>query len=249
MIQLAKESASAAAAVAAVAATSSSSSSSSTNSNSNNCSNNNSSSGGSNNSSSAALQNLAAARNARGSPAISAGSILQNALSGGRSNPNFAPTLAQLLTNPANEQQQQPQQQPQQQQYTVAPSIPAVSLTVTSTAAAAEVLTLSNLLATAKVSFQDSFSEINSNEINKSIQNSTLDNMERQRATGRTAKCNRNETKSMIFKTTNSRRNARAPSFIVSVSKQLEWYCWWMKLICLFCPLGSRVNFVGSCWT
>ena len=184
MIQLAKESA-AAAAAAAVAATISSSSSSTTNntntssssssSNNNNNNNNNvnssmgagssssSSSSSSNNSSSAALQNLAAARNARSSPAISAGSILQNALSGGRSNPNFAPTLAQLLTNPANEQQQPPPpppQQQQQQQHTVAPSIPAVSLTVTSTAAAAEVLTLSNLLATAKVSFQDSLSHI-----------------------------------------------------------------------------------------
>ena len=182
MIQLAKESA-AAAAAAAVAATISSSSSSTTNntntsssssSSSNNNNNNNnvnssmgagssssSSSSSSNNSSSAALQNLAAARNARSSPAISAGSILQNALSGGRSNPNFAPTLAQLLTNPANEQQQPPPPPPQQQQqHTVAPSIPAVSLTVTSTAAAAEVLTLSNLLATAKVSFQDSLSHI-----------------------------------------------------------------------------------------
>ena len=183
MIQLAKESA-AAAAAAAVAATISSSSSSTTNntntssssSNNNNNNNVNSSMGAgsssssssnnsnnSNNSSSAALQNLAAARNARSSPAISAGSILQNALSGGRSNPNFAPTLAQLLTNPANEQQQPPPPPPppqQQQQHTVAPSIPAVSLTVTSTAAAAEVLTLSNLLATAKVSFQDSLSHI-----------------------------------------------------------------------------------------
>lgn len=125
--------------------------------------------GGSGNSSAAALQSLAAARNARSSPhtaALSAGSILQSALSGSRTNPNFAPTLAQLLTNPANEQQQQQQQHSQQppsnnSQPTV--SIPVVTATSSSSSAAAvaaaaaaaassaEVLTLSNLLATARV--------------------------------------------------------------------------------------------------
>ena len=113
----------------------------------------------SSNSSTAALQSLAA-RNARNNPSsssssttgISAGSILQNALSGatgGRGNPGFAPTLAQLLTYPAAEQQQQqvqqkPQLQQQQQQQVMGPSSTALQ-------SAAEVLTLSNLLATAKV--------------------------------------------------------------------------------------------------
>jgi hypothetical protein len=112
----------------------------------------------SSNSSTAALQSLAA-RNARNNPSsssssaagMSAGSILQNALSGatgGRGNPGFAPTLAQLLTNPAAEQQQQqqvqPKQQLQQQQQVMGPSSTAIQ-------SAAEVLTLSNLLATAKV--------------------------------------------------------------------------------------------------
>ncbi len=126
--------------------------------------------GSSGSSSAAALQSLAAARNARSSPhatALSAGSILQSALSGSRSNPNFAPTLAQLLTNPANEQQQQQQQQQQQhphpQQLVNQPtvSIPVAAAASSSVAAAAaaavnaassaEVLTLSNLLATARV--------------------------------------------------------------------------------------------------
>ena len=132
-------------------------------------------------SSAAALQNLAAARNARSSPhaaVLSAGSILQSALSGSRTNPNFAPTLAQLLTNPANEQQQQQQQQqhhhhhhPQHPQQLVTNNQPTVSIPAATTAASssslaaaaaaaaaagagvssAEVLTLSNLLATARV--------------------------------------------------------------------------------------------------
>ena len=126
-------------------------------------------SSGGNSSSAAALQSLAAARNARSSPhttGLSAGSILQSALSGSRTNPNFAPTLAQLLTNPANEQQQQQQQHPQQSplsnnQPTV--SIPvatasssssavvAAAAAAASAASSAEVLTLSNLLATARV--------------------------------------------------------------------------------------------------
>ena len=127
-------------------------------------------SSGSGNSSAAALQSLAAARNARSSPhtaALSAGSILQSALSGSRANPSFAPTLAQLLTNPANEQQQQ-QQSPQHQhphstamtvsQPTASIPIPVASSSSAAIAAAAaagasssEVLTLSNLLATARV--------------------------------------------------------------------------------------------------
>lgn len=133
--------------------------------------------GSSGNSSAAALQSLAAARNARSSPhttALSAGSILQSALSGSRTNPNFAPTLAQLLTNPANEQQQQGQPQQQQQHpqqspmvncqpvasipvATVAPSSSSAAVAAAAVAAAAaaassaEVLTLSNLLATARV--------------------------------------------------------------------------------------------------
>ena len=97
-------------------------------------------------SSAAALQNLAAARNARGtnpSPAIAPGSILQNALSGARGNSNFAPTLAQLLTNPAAEQQQQQQQQQQLQQQQL--------LTNSTNALPSDMVTLSNLLATAKV--------------------------------------------------------------------------------------------------
>ena len=129
-------------------------------------------------SSAAALQNLAAARNARSSPhaaVLSAGSILQSALSGSRTNPNFAPTLAQLLTNPANEQQQQQQQHhhhhPQHPQQLVTNNQPTVSIPAATTAASssslaaaaaaaaaagagvssAEVLTLSNLLATARV--------------------------------------------------------------------------------------------------
>lgn len=118
-------------------------------------------------SSAAALQNLAAARNARtASPhaaALAAGSILQNALSGARTNPSFAPTLAQLLTNPANEQQQTQQQQQQQHAVTQAvmghhhqptvTTIPSSAATAASSSsvASAEVLTLSNLLATAKV--------------------------------------------------------------------------------------------------
>lgn len=128
-------------------------------------------SSGSGNSSAAALQSLAAARNARSSPhtaALSAGSILQSALSGSRANPSFAPTLAQLLTNPANEQQQQQQQSPQHQhphstamtvsQPTASIPIPVASSSSAAIAAAAaagasssEVLTLSNLLATARV--------------------------------------------------------------------------------------------------
>lgn len=122
--------------------------------------------GSSGSSSAAALQSLAAARNARSSPhtaGLSAGSILQSALSGSRTNPNFAPTLAQLLTNPANEQQQQhPQQlplggnQPTVSIPTATASSSASSAAVAAAAAAAsvassaEVLTLSNLLATAR---------------------------------------------------------------------------------------------------
>lgn len=123
--------------------------------------------GSSGSSSAAALQSLAAARNARSSPhtaGLSAGSILQSALSGSRTNPNFAPTLAQLLTNPANEQHlQHPQQSPLGgNQPTV--SIPiatassssssaavAAAAAAASVASSAEVLTLSNLLATARV--------------------------------------------------------------------------------------------------
>ena len=114
--------------------------------------------GNSSNSSAAALQNLAAARNARtASPhatALTAGSILQNALNGSRTNPSFAPTLAQLLTNPANEHQQQQQHAVNQvmahHQPTV--TIPTSATAATSSSAgSAEVLTLSNLLATAKV--------------------------------------------------------------------------------------------------
>jgi phage baseplate assembly protein W len=131
------------------------------------------SSSGGGSSSAAALQSLAAARNARSSPhtaGLSAGSILQSALSGSRTNPNFAPTLAQLLTNPANEQQQQQQQH--SQQTALGNNQPSVSIPVAtassssssaavaaaaaaaaaaSAASSAEVLTLSNLLATARV--------------------------------------------------------------------------------------------------
>ncbi len=120
-------------------------------------------SGGSGNSSAAALQNLAAARNARGTSSPgqhhTPGSILQSALSGGsRTNPTFAPTLAQLLTNPAGDSQQL------SSNHSVA-SLPASAAAVNSAssssvaaaaaaASAAEVLTLSNLLATAKVLFK-----------------------------------------------------------------------------------------------
>ena len=116
------------------------------------------------NSSTAALQSLAAARNATAAAVAaspqgvgsvsSGGSILQNALSGGRSShsitnsTNFAPTLAQLLTNPGGG--------PNEPVVAVAAAAAAVSSASSSAAAAAastaaQVLTLSNLLANPKV--------------------------------------------------------------------------------------------------